>query len=58
MSKDRIKRVRWVRRTVQGACLLLFVWLLLAARFSKTGGPNPLLAFFFDLDHRRIVGTD
>ncbi len=49
--------VQWLRKLCQGFCLVLFLWLVLAARFGDGKSASPLLSLFFDLDPLVFLST-
>lgn len=58
MTSDRFNRlVRRMRRIVQGAALILFVWLLLAGRWRIAPTLAEPMQVFFDLDPLVLVAT-
>ncbi len=56
-AAGRAKRIVWIRRAVQAASLLLFLWLLLETRQKMTGEPSGLLKLYFDIDPLVLVAT-
>ena len=49
--------IQWLRRLCQAACLSLFLWLVLSARFGGDETSPPLLQVFFDLDPLVFLAT-
>lgn len=49
--------VQWLRRLCQGVCLVLFLGLVLAARFGEGKTASPLLTLFFDIDPLVFLAT-
>jgi polyferredoxin len=53
----RARRIVWIRRAVQIASTLLFLWLLLGTRFEAGGKPSSLLRLYFDIDPLVLIAT-
>lgn len=49
--------MQWLRRLCQGACLAVFLGLLLFTRFTESGGSHRALRVFFDLDPLVFLAT-
>lgn len=56
-SKPRGWWIVWIRRLVQGFCLLLFFYLLLGTRARPEGPPGSLTRIFFNLDPLALLST-
>ncbi|RPJ46319.1 MAG: 4Fe-4S dicluster domain-containing protein [Candidatus Latescibacterota bacterium] len=56
-ARKRALLLVWTRRVAQGAFLLLFLALLLAARAPADGTPGRLLGIFFDIDPLIFLAT-
>ncbi|MBI4559947.1 MAG: 4Fe-4S binding protein [Candidatus Hydrogenedentes bacterium] len=55
--KARGRWLVWARRVIQGACLVLFLWMVLGARSRETGAPGEFYQLFFDFDPLLLVAT-
>ena len=48
---------QWIRRFVQGLCLIAFLWVVYVTAGSEPGEEHPLLKLFFDADPLVLVAT-